>query len=312
VGQAAAGSAVSTVAGPPRTEGPTPPEPRRIQVGEVGYHVVVGGSGPPVLLLHGFPQTHHCWRKVVPQLAPIRTVVLPDLRGYGGTAAPPGGPRGEGYSKREMAAELVALMKSLGFERFAVVGHDRGARVAYRMALDHPDRVERLGVLNVLPTVDQFERMTVETALDYYPWFFLAQPAPLPERLVGPSAEFLVRHVLESWCGTPGAIDQDAAAAYVRAFTPATIAAVCADYRAAFHLDRPLDAADRSAGRRIACPVLVLWGDREGALADGPLEVWRRWASDVRGHSLPCGHFLPEEAPEALAAALEAFLAGGR
>jgi haloacetate dehalogenase len=285
-------------------------EHRRVSVGEVSYHLVLGGSGPPVLLLHGFPQTHYCWRKVAPQLAGTHTVVAPDLRGYGDTAAPPGGPRGEGYSKREMAGELVTLMTILGFDRFAVVGHDRGARVAYRMALDHPARVERLVVLNVLPTVEQFERMPAGTALDYYPWFFLAQPAPLPERLIAPNAEFFLRHTLDSWCGTPGAIGPEAVAAYLRAFSPAMIAAACADYRAAFHLDRPLDAQDRSAGRRITCPVLVLWGDQEGALADGPLTIWRRWANDVRGHALACGHFLPEEAPDALAASLMDFLKG--
>ncbi len=285
-------------------------EDRRVSVGDVSYHLVLGGSGPPVLLLHGFPQTHYCWRKVAPQLAGTHAVVAPDLRGYGNTVAPPGGPRGEGYSKREMAGELVSLMQILGFDRFAVVGHDRGARVAYRMALDHPTRVERLVVLNVLPTVDQFERMAAETALDYYPWFFLAQPAPLPERLIGSSAEFFLRHTLASWGGIPGAIDPEAVATYVRAFSPAMIAAVCADYRAAFHLDRPLDAQDRAAGRRITCPVLVLWGDREGALADGPLTVWRRWADDVRGRALPCGHFLPEEAPDDLAASLLEFLGG--
>ena len=286
-------------------------EPRQVSVGDVSYHLVLGGAGSPLLLLHGFPQTHYCWRKVAPRLASTHTVVAPDLRGYGDTVAPPGGPRGEGYSKREMASELVALMEHLGFDRFAVVGHDRGARVAYRMALDHPARVERLVVLNVVPTVDQFERMTTATTLDYYPWLFLAQPAPLPERLLEPNAEFFLRHTLESWSGTPGAIATEAVAVYVRAFSPAMIAAVCADYRAAFHLDRPLDAQDRAANRRITCPVLVLWGDQEGALAGGPLTVWRRWADDVRGHALACGHFLPEEAPDALAASLVDFLRHG-
>jgi haloacetate dehalogenase len=281
---------------------------RRVRVGDADYDFVIRGSGPPVLLLHGFPQTHHCWRKVAPLLAGSCTVVAPDLRGYGATQAPPGGPRGEGYSKREMAGELVALMKALGFDRFTVAGHDRGGRVAYRMALDHPDHVERLAVLNVIPTVDQFEHMAAEAALEYYPWFFLAQPAPLPERLLGPSADFFVRHTLEAWSGTPDAIDADAVAVYTRAFTPAAIARICADYRAAFHLDRPLDAEDRGAGRRIACPVLALWGDQEEALAEGPLPIWRRWAPDVQGRALPSGHFLPEEAPEAVAGALLDFL----
>jgi haloacetate dehalogenase len=199
-------------------------------------------------------------------------------------------------------------MADLGFERFAVVGHDRGARVAYRMALDHPGVVERLAVLNVVPTVDQFERMAADAALDYYPWFLLAQPAPFAERLIGASAEFFVRHVLETWVAAPGAISPEATERYVRAFTPEVIAGMCADYRAAFHLDRPLDAADREHGHRITCPVLVHWGAEEGAMSDGPLGVWRAWADDVSGGPLASGHFIPEEAPEALAASLHGFL----
>ena len=279
-----------------------------MRVGDSSYLLVLDGSGPPVLLLHGFPQTHHCWRRIVPRLSGSHTVIAPDLRGYGDTAAPPGGPKGEGYSKREMAAELITLMKQLGFERFAVVGHDRGGRVAYRMALDHPAQVERLVVLSIVPTVEQFERMTPETALGYLPWFLLAQPAPLPERLLAANAKFYVRHVLEDWCGTPGAIAPKDASVYARAFTPAMIERVCADYRAAFHLDRPLDAEDRAAGRKIQCPTLVLWGDQERGPAESPLSVWRRWAADVRGRALVSGHFLPEEAPEALASALLEFL----
>ena len=204
------------------------PEPRHVDVGDASYHLVMGGTGPPVLLLHGFPETHYCWRKLAPRLAETHTVIAPDLRGYGNSVAPPGGPRGEGYSKREMAGELVTLMDRLGFDRFAVVGHDRGARVAYRMALDHPARVARLAVLNVLPTVDQFERMTAATTLDYYPWLFLAQPAPLPERLIESNAEFFLRHTLQSWSGTPDAIGDEAVAVYVRAFGPGMIAAACA------------------------------------------------------------------------------------
>src|SRR5438552_5449455 len=284
----------------------------RHRLGGADYLVATAGSGEPVLLLHGFPQTHYCWRYLIPTLAQREhSIVATDLRGYGGSHAEPGGPRGEGFSKREIAGELVELMRSLGFERFAVVGHDRGARVAYRMALDHPGRVQRLAVLNVVPTVDQFERMTTATTLDYYPWLFLAQPAPLPERLLEPNAEFFLRHTLESWSGTPGAIATEAIAVYVRAFSPAMIAAVCADYRVAFHLDRPLDSQDRAATRRITCPVTVLWGDQEEALAGGPLTVWRRWADDVRGHALTCGHFLPEEVPDALAASLVDFLRHG-
>jgi haloacetate dehalogenase len=165
-------------------------------------------------------------------------------------------------------------------------------------------------VLNIVPTVDQFERMMAEAALEYYPWFFLAQPAPFAERLVGASAEYFLTHTLDSWCETPGAITPAARADYLRAFTPRTIAAICADYRAAFHLDRPLDADDRAAGHRIGCPVLVHWGAEEDGMSDGPLAVWRGWADRVDGGPLPSGHFLPEEVPEELVASLLPFLAG--
>jgi haloacetate dehalogenase len=280
-----------------------------VEAGPTAYRAGVAGAGPAVLLLHGFPQTHHCWHRVAPALADRHAVVVCDLKGYGESRAAPGGPLGEGYDKRTMAAELREVMARLGFERFAVVGHDRGGRVAYRMALDHPDAVERLVVLNIVPTVDQFERMAAEVALDYFPWYLLAQPAPFAERLVGASAEAFVRHLLETWAATPGAIPPDAAARYVRSFTPETISSVCAEFRAAFHLDRPLDAEDRAAGRRIACPVLVHWGAEEGSMSDGPLPVWRRWADSVEGAPLASGHFLPEEAAGDLIASLRRFLA---
>jgi haloacetate dehalogenase len=278
-----------------------------IDVEPARYRTGVAGSGPPVLLLHGFPQNQYCWHQVAPSLAETRTVVVCDLRGYGDSRAPAGGPLGEGFSKREMAVDLVRVMAELGFTRFAVVGHDRGGRVAYRMALDHPGAVDRLGVLNIIPTVDQFERMAAGPSLDYYPWFLLAQPPPFPERLVTASAGYFLRHILESWSATPGVIPPEP---YLRTFTPDVIAAICADYRAAFHIDRPMDAADREAGRRIGCPVLVHWGAGEGAMADDPLTVWRRWAEHVDGSPLPSGHFVPEEAPAELTASLREFLAG--
>lgn len=281
---------------------------RRLAVGATRYLVGVAGNGPPVLLVHGYPQHQYCWHRVGPELARTRTVVVCDLKGYGASRAPAGGPLGEGYSKREMAAELTEVMAALGHDRFAVCGHDRGGRVAYRMALDAPDRVERMCVLNIVPTVDQFERMAAQASLDYWPWYLLAQPAAFAERVVGASADTIVRQALETWVATPGAIDEAAAGRYVAAFTAEVVAAACADYRAAFHLDRPLDAADRAAGRRIACPVLVHWGAEEGAMSDGPLAVWRRWADDVRGGPLASGHFLPEEAAAELAASLRAFL----
>jgi haloacetate dehalogenase len=278
-----------------------------VEVGSTAYRPGVAGSGPPVLLLHGFPQTHYCWRLVAPTLAEQNTVIVCDLKGYGESRSAPGGPLGEGYSNRERAAELVELMARLGHTRFAVVGHDRGGRVAYRMALDHHTVVERLAVLNIVPTVEQFERMAASAAVDYWPWFFLSQPPPFAERVVSASAEDFVRHALDGFAGTP--LPAEAADVYVRAFTPEAVAGTCADFRAAFHIDRVMDAEDRDAGRRIRCPVLVQWGAQEDAMADGPLRVWRRWAGDVHGGPVPSGHFLPEEAPDEVLAALRPFLA---
>jgi haloacetate dehalogenase len=282
-----------------------------VEVEETRYRPGIAGDGRPVLLLHGFPQTHNCWHLVAPALIESNTVVVCDLKGYGKSLSAPGGELGEGYSNRDRAAELVELMAKLGFDRFSVVGHDRGGRVAYRMALDHPGVVERLGVLNILPTVDQFERMAEGAAVEYWPWFFLAQPPPFAERVIAASAEYVVRDILRTWTASPEAISPEATEEYVRAFNPETIPGMCADYRASFHIDRQMDASDREAGRRIACPVLVHWGGEEDAMSDGPLEVWRRWAEDVEGGPLPSGHFIPEEAPKELAASLRAFLAEG-
>jgi haloacetate dehalogenase len=277
-------------------------------VGPTRYRPGLAGSGPPVLLLHGFPQTHYCWHRVAPLLAERNTVVVCDLKGYGESRSAPGGPLGEGYSNRERAAELVDVMAQLGFARFAVVGHDRGARVAYRMALDHPATVERLAVLNIVPTVDQFERMAREPAADYFPFFLLAEPPPFAERLINPSAEYFLRHALRTWAATPDAISPEATERYLHAFTPETLSGICADYRAAMHIDRPMDAEDRRRGHRIRCAVLVHWGTEEGSMSDGPLPVWRRWAETVQGGPLPSGHFIPEEAPDELLASLRSFL----
>jgi haloacetate dehalogenase len=280
-----------------------------VEVGGSAYRLGVAGSGPPVLLLHGFPQYHYCWHEVAPALSSEHTVVVCDLKGVGEGRARDGGPLGEGYSKREIAAELVHVMARGGFERFSVVGHDRGGRVAYRMALDSPASVDRLAVLNIVPTLDQFERMAEDASLDYYPWYLLAQPPPFAERLLGASADYFIRHTLESWAARPDAIPPEAVDRYVRAFTPDAISAWCSDYRAAFHLDRAIDAEDRAAGHRIGCPVLVHWGGEEDAMSDGPLPVWRRWADDVDGGPLPSGHFIPEEAVPELTASLTRFLA---
>jgi haloacetate dehalogenase len=278
-----------------------------VEVGPTSYRPGVAGEGPPVLLLHGFPETHYCWHRVAPALADGNTVVVCDLKGYGESRSEEGGPIGEGYSNRARAAELVELMAQLEFDRFSVVGHDRGGRVAYRMALDHPDVVERLGVLNIVPTVDQFDRMAEGADLHYWPFIFLAQPPPFAERVIAASAEYVLSDILESWPAAPDAITAEAKEHYLQGFTAETIPGICAEYRASFHLDRPMDAEDRDAGRRIQCPVLVHWGSEEGAMADS-LDVWRVWADSVEGGPLSSGHFIPEEAPEELTASLRGFL----
>ncbi len=281
-------------------------EARRL-VGDADYYLASKGDGPPVLLLHGFPETHLCWHAVAPRLASEHAVVAPDLRGYGASRAPAGGPHGEGFTKREMAADLVELMAALGYERFAVVGHDRGARVAHRLALDHRERVTRVAILNTVPTIEQFERMGAGASLGFWPWYLLAQPAPFPERLLAADPSGVLDHVFATWPADPGSIGPEARAAYRRAFDPSTIAAMCADYRASFHIDRRHEAEDRGAGRRIAAPLLVVTGAEEAGLADAPA-VWRAWAHDVTAASVPGGHFLPEEAPGELSELLLAFL----
>jgi haloacetate dehalogenase len=276
-------------------------------VGAARYLVSQAGAGSPVLLLHGFPETHVCWDEVAPQLAERHRVVVPDLRGYGASEAPPGGPRGEGYSKREMAAELVELMGALGHERFAVVGHDRGGRVACRLALDHPERIGQVALLNVIPTIDQFERMGGAPSLGYWTWFLLAQPAPFPEEVLLSAPRALLDHVFATWPSDPAAISGAHRDAYLAALTPSTAAAMCGDFRASFHLDREHEASDRDAGRRIDRPVLLVTGEDETQLADAP-EVWSAWADDVRATRLSGGHFNPEEAPSELTEALLGFL----
>lgn len=278
-----------------------------IDSGEVALRVRHGGSGPPLLLLHGHPQTHVMWHKIAPLLARDFTVVAPDLRGYGGSGKPPTDPSHEPYSKRAMARDQVALMRHFGFARFAVAGHDRGGRCAYRLALDHPERVSKLAVLDIIPTGETFRRADMAFGLGYWHWFFLAQPAPLPERLIGADPDaYYFRDREAAW------LDREALADYLRyARDPATIHAMCEDYRAGAGIDYLLDEADRGV-RRITCPLLALWG-RQGRLQEwyDVVEVWRDWADDARGQAIDCGHFLPEEAPEETYAALHAFLMAG-
>jgi haloacetate dehalogenase len=266
----------------------------------------VGGEGPPLLLLHGFPQTNVIYHRVAPTLARRFTVVIPDLPGYGWSAVPAADADHAPYTKRAMAAVMIAVMEAFGFVRFRLAGHDRGGRIAYRLALDHPERVERLAVLDILPTYDYWRRMDRTYGLKMYHWLFLAQPEPLPERLIAADPAFYVDHALASWAKANdlSTFDPRALAHYrVALGDPLRIHATCEDYRAGAHADH--DAADRAAGRRIACPVLVVWGT--GGLAptgETPLDVWRQWAADVRGAPIDSGHFVAEENPDATAAAL--------
>jgi len=284
-----------------------------IDVGDTTICVRSAGSGPPLLLLHGFPQTHLMWRAVAPILARRFFVVCADLRGYGRSGCPPSSPDHAPYAKRAMAQDMVRLMAGLGFERFSVAGHDRGGRVAYRLALDHGGHVDRLAVLDVVPTHTAWQHADADFALGFWPWSLLAQPEPLPERILTAAADAIVDQALSSWGSPAHVFDPAVRAAYVHALAdPPHAHAICEEYRAAATLDREHDGADLAAGHRIACPLLVLWSAR-GPLAHwyrtqgGPLGVWRRWADDVQGRAVDAGHFFPEEAPKEIAAALGDF-----
>ena len=272
-----------------------------------GIHARVGGSGPPLLLLHGYPQTHVMWHRVATRLAKRFTVVASDLTGYGGSRRPPLTADHAAYSKRAMAADQVAMMSRLGHEHFFVAGHDRGGRCGYRMALDHPERVERLAVLDIVPTVEVYRRTDMALGLGYWHWFFLAQPAPFPDRVISadPDAFFLGA----SMAGGEAQFGAEALDRYRDAWSePAAIAAFCEDYRAGATVDFTIDEADGTAGQRIECPVLALWGNR-GALPSwhDVLAVWRGWATDVRGRALDASHYLAEDAPEDVADEFESF-----
>jgi haloacetate dehalogenase len=275
-----------------------------VNVGDARIRARVGGSGPPLLLLHGSPQTLLMWHLVAPKLTEEFTVVATDLRGYGDSSKQESAPDHEPYSKRAMALDQVAVMKYFGFERFALCGHDRGGRVGYRMALDHPGVVTKLAVLDIVPTWEAFSRADMAFGLSYWHWFFLAQPYDLPERLLAADPEKAL------FRGGSELFHPDAWEEYVRCLRdPETIHATCEDYRAAATLDYEHDAKDREAGRRItSCPVLALWG-RQGFLEGhyDVLDVWRGWAEEVRGRALDCGHYIPEEAPEETYAELRAF-----
>ncbi|MFO1127778.1 MAG: alpha/beta hydrolase [Rhodospirillales bacterium] len=284
-------------------------ESRDLAVGGTTIHARIGGSGPPVLLLHGYPQTHVIWHKIAGRLANRFTVVCSDLRGYGASGKPPSDATHAAYAKRTMAIDQVELMGTLGFPRFQLVGHDRGGRVAHRLVLDHPERVSRVAFLDIVPTRTVFATVDKAVATGYYHWFFLIQERGLPEHLIGADPDFYIRHKLNQWSGPDKSVFGDEAiAAYLEAFRdPAAIHASCEDYRAAASIDLEHDEAD--IDRRIRCPVLVLWGEH-GLVhrSYDPLAIWRERAVDVRGGALPCGHYLPEECPEETLAALDDFL----
>jgi haloacetate dehalogenase len=286
---------------------------KRVATSGTEIALVQGGIGAPLMLLHGYPQTHAIWHKVAPLLAPHFTLVIPDLRGYGASGKPPTDADHLPYSKRAMALDMVEVMSQLGFDRFSIAGHDRGGRVTYRLALDHPDRVVRVATLDIVPTLEQFERLNRASARQAYHWYFLAQPAPFPETLIGHDPDYFLTHTLESWCGTPGAFTPEAMANYRDAFRdPAVIHASCEDYRAGIGVDCDFDEADRKAGRKIVAPMFALWGTRgRPNRGQAVLDIWKAWANDVVGEPIECGHFIPEERPAELAEHLIRFFRQG-
>jgi haloacetate dehalogenase len=272
-----------------------------VDVGETTIFIRRKGSGPPLLLLHGFPQTHLMWHRVAPVLAEEFTVVCADLRGYGASGKPPSRPDHAPYAKSAMALDMVRTMEAQGFSRFSVAGHDRGARVAYRMALDHTDRIERLAVLDTIPTGEAFRRADVRFALAFWPWSLLAQPEPLPERLIAADPGIIVDSALGGWGSDRASFPAEVRTAYIQALrNPETVHAICEEYRAAATVDFAKDSEDWRTGRRIGCPVLALWA-KQGALdswyedAGGPLGIWADWATDVMGRAVSGGHFFPEQ-----------------
>ncbi len=272
----------------------------------------VGGSGPPLLLVHGYPQTHAMYHKIAGALSRDFTVVVPDLRGYGASSCPPNDADNFTYSKRAMGQDMVQLMEKLGFTLFSLVGHDRGGRVAYRMALDFPERIKRLAVLDIIPTHAMWHAFSVELAMRVYHWLFLAQPSPLPETLIERAPVEFLDHTMASWTKARNlsAFDPDALAHYRAAFSqPKHIAATCDDYRAGQTYDLYADEADFEAQNKISCPVMAIWGDAGlPSETDGALAVWRQWATDVVGMAVDSGHFVAEENPEATLLALIPFL----
>ncbi|HIQ42431.1 Haloacetate dehalogenase H-1 [Pseudomonas sp. THAF187a] len=285
-------------------------ETGQCQVNGIRIHYRKGGSGQALLLLHGHPQTHAMWHKVAEPLARHFTVVAADLRGYGDSAKPAGGERHEAYSKRQMALDMLELMKALGFSRFDVLAHDRGARVAHRLAQDHPEAVKHLITLDIAPTLAMYEQTSEAFARAYWHWFFLIRPAPLPETLIEANPELYLRSVMGARSAGMKPFTDEALAEYLRCLSlPGTAHGLCEDYRASAGIDLEHDRADVQAGRKLSVPLLALWG-AEGTVGRcfDPLQEWRRVAADVHGKALPCGHYIAEEVPQVLLEEVLAFL----
>jgi haloacetate dehalogenase len=282
---------------------------RQIKTSGAMINLATGGSGPPLLLLHGYPQTHIMWRKVAPRLAEHFTVVVPDLRGYGDSSKPPPGADVINYSKRALALDQVETMAALGFDKFAVAGHDRGARVTHRLLRDRGDKITRAATLDIVPTLYRFETIDQKAATGSWHWFFLIQGRGLPEHMIGADPEFFLRHMFGTLLRNQGAIEEAAFAEYLRCFeNPETIRATCDEYRAGASIDLTHDRVDLA--QKVTMPLLVLWGTQSGQGSGYDLlKVWRDHAEDVRGFGIDSGHFIPEERPDAVVKALTEFFA---
>jgi haloacetate dehalogenase len=279
-----------------------------IQTTQAQINTLIGGRGKPLLLLHGYPQNYYMWHRICDRLAEDFTVIMTDLRGYGDSSKPLGTSNHSNYAKRAMALDQVEVMSNLGYEQFYLVGHDRGARVAHRLTLDYPQKVQKLALLDILPTYQLYQDSDREFATAYYHWFFLIQPNPFPENLISGNPEYFLRHCLTSWSKVKNAFTEKAIAEYLRCFSnPETVHSTCEDYRASASIDLVHDRADLE--RKITCPLLVLWGDR-GIIGQkyDVIASWQERAVNVTGQGINCGHFLAEEAPEETNRALQKFL----